>query len=101
MQNESLCNELLQAASRLYHKLTDILDDVYGQGVSTESAATAIHTSCKPADTDQSELSKEFVSVIAATVWTIYMSAASAGLALTQAAWQSVWEWQATPGNGT
>ena len=62
MQNESLCNELLQAASRLYHKLTDILDDVYGQGVSTESAATAIHTSCKPADTDQSELSKEFVS---------------------------------------
>lgn len=70
--------------------------------VSTEPAATAMSTcadSSIPADADKSESPKERVSATAAAVWAIYKSAAAARFALTQAAWQSVWDWQATPGS--
>ena len=55
MKRESMCSELLQAAGRCRHHYTDIEDDVYGLGVTTESAATAMHTladSCNSTDTD-------------------------------------------------
>ena len=58
MKRESMCSELLQAAGRCRHHYTDIEDDVYGLGVTTESAATAMHTladSCNSTDTDKSE----------------------------------------------
>ena len=83
--DESICNGLLQAAERLHHGRTDIEDGVFGLGVSMEPAATPACESSR----------------MAKAVWSIYRASASAHMPLTEAAWQAVWNWQATPGNGT
>lgn len=51
--------------------------------------------------TDQSASSRLQLQHLAMAVWSTYQAAAAAGVALTEAAWRAVWDWQATPGDAT
>ena len=98
----SICNELLEAAGELHHICTDVDDGVQGLGVSTQPAATPANTFASSSiAAGKSESSRMNKSLFPSAVWSIHRAAASAHMPLTEAAWQAVWNWQATPGNGT
>lgn len=100
--HESLCNELLQAAGRLFHHHTSIDGDP-SLGVTSEAAASAASTvlSSSIPGTDQPVSSRLHRQRSATAVWSTYQAAAAAGTELTEAAWQAVWDWQTTPGDTT
>ena len=99
--DESICNGLLQAAGRLYHSRTDIEHGVHGLVVSMEPAATPADTFASSSIAAGKSESSKMDICLAKIVWSIYMAAAPDHMALTEAAWQAVWNWQATPGDGT
>ena len=94
-------NELLEATGRLFNPCTYSQDDDHDLGPCIEPAVAASNTFPNiSAGTDESLSSEYRVGNIALAVKSIHLSAASAGIALTEATWQAVWDWKATPGNG-
>lgn len=106
--NVTLCNGLLQAAGRLHHQHTNIdggCGRLYITGEPTASTAITYLNPILPPELqpvqDAPLMAEVHLHLLATAVWSMYTEAAAAGTAFTEAAWQAVWDWQATPGDTT